>query len=86
MSQSDQNVGWRAGCRPLRQYHTRGGFEAILGIDGQTMKTNRITVIGLAALIAALLVAIGILWLANASIMPPMQTINQAIPDDRIPH
>jgi hypothetical protein len=41
--------------------------------------------IGLGTLICLLLIAIGILWLANAPLMPPTQTVNQAIPDDRIP-
>jgi hypothetical protein len=49
------------------------------------MKSNRMAIIGLAALIAILLITIAIFWLANAPIMPPVKAVNQAIPDDRIP-
>ena len=50
------------------------------------MKSNRMAIIGFAALIVILLGAAAILWLANAPIMPPVKAVNQAIPDDRIPH
>jgi hypothetical protein len=50
------------------------------------MKANRKTAFGLAALFGVVLAALGVLWLANAPLKPPTQTVNEAIPDDRIPH
>jgi hypothetical protein len=42
--------------------------------------------IGAILLALVLLAGGGVLWLANAHIMPTTQTVEQAIPDDRIPH
>ena len=50
------------------------------------MKSNPGATIGIVALLCLLLAAGGIFWLANAPLMPPSQTVMQAIPDDRIPH
>jgi hypothetical protein len=40
--------------------------------------------IGIAIL--AVLAGAGVLWVADAHVMPPTQKIEQTIPDDRIPH
>jgi hypothetical protein len=50
------------------------------------MRDKGLAAIGIAVLVVALLVAGGVIWLANAHIAPPAQTIEQPIPDDRIPH
>jgi hypothetical protein len=50
------------------------------------MRTNKTMIAGFGALIVLLLAAIGTVWLGNASIAPPTQSIHQTIPDDRIPH
>jgi phage shock protein PspC (stress-responsive transcriptional regulator) len=48
------------------------------------MKTEKIVTI---VFLAFFMVAVGALvWLAQAPIMPPMQKVEQAIADDRIPH
>jgi hypothetical protein len=49
------------------------------------MKTNRLAVMGVIVIILAVLAAAGILWLGEAPVTPPTQTINQVIPDDHIP-
>ncbi|MGE3624408.1 MAG: hypothetical protein AB7H77_11135 [Bdellovibrionales bacterium] len=49
------------------------------------MKTKPVTLAGLAILLCLLLGAGGILWLARADLMPPVHTVNEALPDDHIP-
>jgi hypothetical protein len=50
------------------------------------MRNKGMATIGGAILLLGLLIAGGIMWLANAHVAPPAQTIEQTIPDDRIPH
>lgn len=50
------------------------------------MKNKNLVTVGSTVFILVLLVTGGVLWLANARIAPSMQTIEQPIPDDRIPH
>lgn len=49
------------------------------------MKSKPMAAFGVFALLCALAVA-AILWLGNAHVMPQTQTVNQVLPDDRIPH
>jgi hypothetical protein len=50
------------------------------------MKRNRLAM-GLGVIFMLALLAMGVIvWLANAPLMPPVQTVQQSIPDDRIPH
>jgi hypothetical protein len=49
------------------------------------MKSKQTVTIVIIALVF-ILAAVGILWLGNAHVMPPTQTVTQPIPDDRIPH
>ena len=48
------------------------------------MKTRESIAVVLVFLLVVL--AGGALWLANARMMPPVQKVEQLIPDDRIPH
>lgn len=47
------------------------------------MKTERI--IGLMLVLVLAVVAAGLIWLSNNSMMPATQKVEQAIQDDRIP-
>ncbi len=47
------------------------------------MRKKTILLTGIALLILA--TGGGAIWLASAPIMPPLHTVVQAIPDDRIP-
>jgi hypothetical protein len=49
------------------------------------MKSKQTAAIGIIALFLVL-AALAVLWLGNAPVMPPTQTVTQPIPDDHIPH
>jgi len=49
------------------------------------MKSRHTVTIGIIGLFLAL-AGVAILWLGNAHVAPPVQTITQPISDDRIPH
>jgi hypothetical protein len=48
------------------------------------MKTGKIVM--LIGIFGLAVIAGGLVWLAQAPIMPPVQKMEQAIPDDHIPH
>jgi hypothetical protein len=77
ISQSYQNAAQES-SRRFRNYPIRVGRPASSGVCMKIVTTG--------AALLVILAVLGILWLANAHLMPPQQKIEQTIPDDHLPH